>query len=167
MAENEADAAQPEDNPKTIRPQKIYQKDVSFETPNSPQIFRKKWDPTIEVEFQSSARAIQDDLYEVVIALTVTTSVEGETAYLAEVHQAGIFTIQGFDPEALHLNQNVHCVIILYPYACAAVSDLVTRGGFPQQLLGPLNFEKMYMDRVNRLRESAATESEQPDPQHA
>jgi len=164
MAENET--AQ-EGKTKAIRPQKIYIKDVSFETPNSPEIFRKKWDPTIEVEFQNSAREIEKNLYEVVITLTVTTSVAGELAYLAEVQQAGIFTIQGLDPNELHQNQNVYCVNILYPYASAAVSDLVTRGGFPQQMLGPLNFQKLYVDRINLLREKAAAEGKQPDPLQA
>ncbi len=167
MAENEADAAPQDGEQKTIQPQKIYLKDVSFETPSSPQIFTKKWEPEIKVEFQNSAREIDTNLYEVVVSLTVTTSVEGETAYLAEVHQAGIFVMQGFDAQDLHMKQNIYCMRFLYPYASAAVSDLVTRGGFPQLLLSPLNFEKMYVDRVNRLKENAAAESAQPDPQQA
>jgi preprotein translocase subunit SecB len=167
MAENEADAAQPGGEQKTIQPQKVYLKDISFETPNSPHIFTKKWAPEIQVEFQNSASEINTDLYEIVVTLTVTTAVEGETAYLAEVQQAGIFVMRGFDPQALHMKQNVYCMRFLYPYASAAVSDLVTRGGFPQLLLSPLNFEKMYFDRVNRLKESAAGEVEQADPQQA
>jgi len=167
MAENKADAAQQGGEQKTIQPQKIYLKDVSFETPSSPRIFTKKWAPEIKVEFQNSAKEIDTDLYEVVVTLTVTTSVEDETAYLAEVHQAGIFVMQGFDAQDLHMKQNIYCMRFLYPYASAAVSDLVTKGGFPQLLLSPLNFEKMYADRVNKLRESAAAEGEQPDPQLA
>lgn len=167
MAENEADAAPQDAEQKTIQPQKIYLKDVSFETPNSPQIFTKKWDPEIKVEFQNAAREIDTNLYEVVVSLTVTTSVEGEAAYLAEVHQAGIFVMQGFYAQDLHMKQNIYCMRFLYPYASAAVSDLVTRGGFPQLLLSPLNFEKMYVDRVNRLKENAAAENAQPDPQQA
>jgi preprotein translocase subunit SecB len=167
MADNEADATQQGGEQKTIQPQKVYLKDVSFETPNSPRIFTKKWAPEIQVEFQNSANAIDTDLYEIVVTLTVTTAVEGETAYLAEVHQAGIFVMRGFDPQDLHLKQNVYCMRILYPYASAAIADLVTRGGFPQLLLSPLNFEKMYYDRVNRLNEQAAGGAEQPGPQQA
>ena len=167
MAENEADAAQQGGEQKMIQPQKVYLKDVSFETPNSPRIFTKKWAPEIQVEFQNSANQIDTDLYEIVVTLTVTTAVEGETAYLAEVHQAGIFVMRGFEPQDLHIKQNVYCMRILYPYASAAISDLVTRGGFPQLLLSPLNFEKMYFDRVNRQAEKAAGEGEQPDPQQA
>ena len=167
MADNEADAAQQGGEQKTIQPQKVYLKDVSFETPNSPRIFTKKWAPEIQVEFQNSANVIDTDLYEIVVALTVTTAVEGETAYLAEVHQAGIFVMRGFDPQDLHMKQNVYCMRFLYPYASAAISDLVTRGGFPQLLLSPLNFEKMYFDRVNRLSENAAAEGGNPEPQQA
>jgi preprotein translocase subunit SecB len=75
--------------------------------------------------------------------------------------------MRGFEPQDLHIKQNVYCMRILYPYASAAISDLVTRGGFPQLLLSPLNFEKMYFDRVNRQAEKAAGEGEQPDPQQA
>ena len=75
--------------------------------------------------------------------------------------------MQGFDAQDLHMKQNIYCMRFLYPYASAAVSDLVTRGGFPQLLLSPLNFEKMYVDRVNRLKENAAAENAQPDPQQA
>jgi preprotein translocase subunit SecB len=167
MADNEADAAQQGGEQKTIQPQKLYLKDVSFETPNSPRIFTKKWAPEIQIEFQSSANAIETDLYEIVVTLTVTAAVEGETAYLAEVHQAGIFVMRGFDPQDLHMKQNVYCIRILYPYASAAISDLVTRGGFPQLLLSPLNFEKMYFDRVKRPAENATAEGEQPEPQQA
>jgi len=167
MADNEANTAQQDSEQKTIQPQKIYLKDVSFETPNSPRIFTKKWDPEIKMEFQNSVTEIDSDLYEVVVSLTVTTSAEGETAYLAEVQQAGIFVMQGFDAQDLHTKQNVYCVRILYPYAAAAVSDLVTRGGFPQLLLSPLNFERLYFDRLNRLRENAAHEGAQADTQQA
>jgi preprotein translocase subunit SecB len=167
MAENEANAEQQGSEQKTIQPQKVYLKDVSFETPNSPRIFTKKWDPEIKVEFQNSSREIDTDLYEVVVTLTVTTAVDGETAYLAEVHQAGIFVMQGFDVQDLNMKQNIYCMRFLYPYASAAISDLVTRGGFPQLLLSPLNFEKMYVDRLNRLRENAAGETGQPDTQQA
>jgi preprotein translocase subunit SecB len=167
MAENEASAANQGGEQKTIQPQKIYLKDVSFETPNSPRIFTIKWDPDIKVEFQNSATELESGLYEVVVTLTVTTSNAGETAYLAEVHQAGIFVMQGFDVQDLHMKQNVYCVRILYPYASAAISDLVTRGGFPQLLLSPLNFEKMYMDRINMLRENAGGENGQTGTQQA
>ncbi|HYQ71362.1 MAG TPA: protein-export chaperone SecB [Gammaproteobacteria bacterium] len=167
MAEDETSAAQQDIEAKTIQPQKVYLKDVSFETPNSPRIFTRKWEPGIEVEFRTSAHELETDLYEIVVTLTVTTAVDGQTAYLAEVHQAGIFVMKGFDPEDLHMKQNVYCVRILYPYASAAVADLVTRGGFPQLVLSPLNFEMIYRDRVKRKMEPAPDKSDQAEPQQA
>jgi preprotein translocase subunit SecB len=167
MAENEAGATQQGGEQKTIQPQKVYVKDISFESPNSPRIFTKKWEPESKIEFQNAVQQIDSSLYEVVVTLTVTTSIGGETAYLAEVHQAGIFLMQGFDAPELHMQHNIFCMRFLYPYASAAISDLVTRGSFPQLLLNPLNFEKIYMDRVNKLRESTAGESQQPDTQRA
>jgi len=155
MAENETNEMQSGDATKIIQPQKVYLKDISFETPNTPRIFTKKWEPEIQVEFQGSASKLEDDLYEVVASVTVTATIAGETAYLAEVQQAGIFTMQGFSEPELHKRQNVYCLRILYPYASAAISDLVTRGGFPTLLLSPLNFDKMYQDRINKLMESA------------
>jgi preprotein translocase subunit SecB len=161
MAENEATVAQTGGEQKTIQPQKIYLKDVSLETPNSPNIFTKKWDPEIKVEFQNSAKEIDTDIYEVVVTLTVTTSIAGETAYLAEVQQAGVFVMKGFELADLHMKQNVFCVRILYPYASAAISDLVTRGGFPQLVLTPLNFRQMYANSTNQPRETIDENSEE------
>lgn len=156
MAEDETNATQAEETSRIIRPLKIYLKDVSFETPNSPSIFTVKWQPSLEIEFQNSARQLDPDQYEVVVTVTVTTSVAGETAYLAEVHQAGIFEMSGFDAEMLHMTQNTYCIRILYPYASAALSDLVSKGGFPQLVLSPMNFERLYRDRINKLKESRA-----------
>ena len=165
MAENEANTAQQGGEQKTIQPQKVYLKDFSFETPNSPLIFTKKWEPEIKVEFQTSTKEVDTGLYEVVVTLTVTTSVDGETAYLAEVHQAGIFVMKGFDQKDLHMQQNVFCVQILYPYSSAAVSDLVTRGGFQQLVLSPLNFQQMYSNRFNQTKDSTGEAGEETGQQ--
>ena len=156
MADEQQAAPQNEGEQKSIQPQKIYLKDVSFETPNSPDIFLKEWKPHLGVEFGYSATATDDGLHEVVLVLTATVKVEGETAYLAEVHQAGIFSISGHSPEEIQRLHNVYCNRFLYPYACAAISDLVTRGGFPQLLLAPINFAQIYQ---RRLEEAQATEA--------
>ncbi len=95
-----------------------------------------------------------------VLALTVTVTVNGETAYLAEVHQAGIFSITGHEPDEVQRLHNVFCNRFLYPYACAALSDLVTKGGFPQLLLSPINFDLMYKKRLEEAQslKTATTE---------
>jgi len=147
MADDTEGAAQA-DNNKGIQPQKIYLKDVSFETPNTPGIFTRDWKPALEVELDNTATAIAEDTYEVVLTVTVKASIEDSTAYLAEVHQCGIFSIRGFEPDELQRMLNVFCPRLIYPYAAAALSDLVTKGGFPQLLLAPVNFEGLYAQRL-------------------
>jgi preprotein translocase subunit SecB len=140
--------AQPQDAEKVIRAQSIYIKDASFEAPNSPELFTKKWEPNLGLEISNSISTLEDDVYEVVITVTATISVEDKTAFLAEVHQAGIFILKGHDPDALKRLQHVYCLSTLFPYACATLSDLVTKGGFPQLLLAPVNFSGLYQKHL-------------------
>ncbi len=124
--------------------QKVYLKDVSFESPGAPQIFTKKWEPEVNLELNSSSKSVGEDTYEVVLRLTVTVKMGEETAYLAEIHQAGIFTVKGI-PEAQMGNVlSAACPNILFPFGREAVADLVTKGGFPQLLLAPVNFDALY-----------------------
>jgi len=146
MTDEQQPPAQKEGEQKSTRPQKIYLKDVSFEAPNSHAIFMKGWQPELELEVGNSIALTNDGLHEVVLELTVTVKVNGETAYLAEVHQAGLFSITGYEEEEEEYQRIYHipCNRMLYPYACAALSDLVTRGGFQQLLLSPIDWRKIY-----------------------
>lgn len=128
--------------------QKIYVKDLSFETPNSPQIFTEEWQPEINLNLNSESRPVADTVFEVVLSLTVTAKVGDKTAYLAEVQQAGIFTIAGFAEEELKPMLGAFCPNTLYPFARETVADLVNRGGFPQLLLAPINFDALYAQQV-------------------
>ena len=147
MADNEQAAAQNEGEKKGVQPQKIYLKDVSFETPNSPGIFTLDWKPNVDIEIDNKSALLAENLHEVVLTLTVTVKVGESTAFLAEIHQAGIFAMHGLDPEELHRAQHVFCMRMLYPYASASLTDIVTKGGFPQLLLAPVNFEGLYVQR--------------------
>jgi len=158
MSEEEQPEAQTEGDKKIIRPQKIYLKDVSFESPNSPELFTRKWAPKLAVEMNHSATMLEDDIYEVILAVTTTASIEDKTAFLAEVHQAGIFLLKGHEPDKLKELHHVFCLRTLYPYACAALSDLVTKGGFPQLLLAPINFaEALYRKKPQQTSDQSAT----------
>lgn len=157
MSEDEQPVAQTEDGEKIIQPQKIYLKDVSFESPNSPTLFTKKWTPKLGLELNNSVSLLEEDLYEIILTITATVAIEENTAYLAEVHQAGIFVLKGFEPEELQRLHQVYCLRTLYPYACAALSDLVTRGGFPQLLLAPVNFATLYTKRLQETLEQDET----------
>ncbi len=131
--------------------QKLYVKDVSFETPNSPEIFTRPWDPKVEFNLASNAKQLQENLFEVTVTTTLTVTVEEKTAYLVEVCQAGIFAMVNFDEEELSPLLGSYCPNILFPYAREAVSDLVTKGGFPPMLLAPINFDALYAQHLQQV----------------
>ncbi len=131
--------------------QKIYLKDVSFESPNSPQAFTDgDWQPQINVQLNSSHKVITDDIYEVLLEVTVTAKHKEKTAFLAEVKQAGIFTMSGFPQENLAGMLGAYCPETLFPYAREAISDLISKGGFPQLLLAPVNFNALYSQQMQQ-----------------
>jgi len=127
--------------------QKVYLKDASFETPHSPEVFRSEWRPEANVELNTGQQQLGEGTYEVVVTVTVTAKLEEQTAYLCEVHQAGIFTITGMDSEMLEGLLGSYCPGLLFPYAREAISDLVTKGGFPPMVLSPVNFDALYAQR--------------------
>ena len=132
----------PPDGEFTIK--KIYCKDISFETPNSPAIFQLDWEPDADVHMRTDARKISPGEYEVTLVVTVTVAIGGTTAFLAEVQHAGIFGITGLTSEEMGPTLGSFCPSILFPYGREVVSDLATRGGFPQFILAPVNFEALY-----------------------
>ncbi len=135
--------------------QRIYVKDISFETPNSPAIFRQKWHPRINVDLNTNGVALEEGIYEVVLSLTVTAKLEDTTAFLVEVQQAGIFTIKGLQEKELPVLLGSFCPNILFPYAREVISDLVTKGGFPQLLLAPVNFDALFAQHQEKNRQQA------------
>ncbi|OOZ37172.1 protein-export chaperone SecB [Solemya velesiana gill symbiont] len=144
MTEN----AQPEQAAPEFALQRIYIKDVSFETPNSPVIFNENWDPESNLNLNSDVKKVGDNLYEVVLSVTVTTKLGEKTAYLAEVQQAGVFHITGFPDAEMGPMMGAYCPNILFPYAREAISDLVSKGSFPQLLLAPVNFDALYAQHM-------------------
>jgi preprotein translocase subunit SecB len=137
-----ADAAQP-----SFQIEKVYVKDVSLEIPNAPQVFLEAQQPQLEIQVRSDSTRFGDNLYEVAITVTVTAKAGEETLFLAEVAQAGIFSLKNVPEADLEPLLAVACPTILYPYARETVSDLVTRGGFPPVLLQPVSFEALYAQR--------------------
>lgn len=135
--------------------QKIYIKDVSFETPNSPVIFTQKWEPKVEFNLASNAQALENGLFEVSLTVTLTVKLEDKTAYLAEATQAGVFTVLGFEEQEMGPMIGSYCPTILFPFARETVSDLVVKGGFPPLLLAPVNFDALYMQHVQQQQADA------------
>ena len=134
--------------------QRIYTKDVSFEAPNSPAIFRKEWKPDLKLDLNVKHEKIEDRVYEVVLTLTATNKVEDEVAFLCEVHQAGIFTIgeEVQDGQLAHMLGSF-CPNILFPYARECVSSLVNRATFPQLNLAPVNFDAIFARHMQQQAE--------------
>ena len=131
--------------------QKVYTKDVSFEIPNAPQVFQEQGQADVKLSLSQRVEELGDNLEEIVLTVTVTATIDEKTAYLAEVAQAGIFLINGFNDQAKHAIVNTFCPNTLFPYARTAITNLVADGGFPPLTLQPVNFEQLYAQRMQQM----------------
>lgn len=153
-------AAQTEQQKGQFAIQRVYIKDVSFESPNAPEVFRGQWKPQINMDLNTRSNKLADDVYEVVLTLTVTAKNEDKTAFLAEVQQAGIFKIEGLEGGALHQTIGAYCPNLLFPYAREAIDSLVVKGSFPALMLAPVNFEAIYAQSVQQAKAQAEQQAE-------
>ncbi len=131
----------------TFNIEKIYVKDLSLEIPNAPQVFLLRDQPSMDVQLNTSADKVGEDVYQTVLTITVTAKATDKTMFLVEASQAGIFRIENVPQEELEAVLSIGCPNILFPYARETISDVVTRAGFPPVLLAPVNFEALYMQR--------------------
>ncbi|MCK5829464.1 MAG: protein-export chaperone SecB [Methylococcales bacterium] len=136
--------------------QKIYTKDISFETPNSPKIFTEKWEPTVDFNLGTNVETLENSLFEISLSVTVTVKCADTTAYLVEVTQSGIFSLDGFSEQEMGPMIGSFCPNILFPYAREVVSDLVAKGGFPQLLLAPVNFDALYGQHLQQAQQKSS-----------
>ncbi|MDJ0805214.1 MAG: protein-export chaperone SecB [Gammaproteobacteria bacterium] len=150
------EAAKQEEPKREFALQRIYTKDISFETPNSPAVFQKEWKPESSVNLNTEVAKLSDKVFEVMLTVTITTKISDQTAYLAEVKQAGIFGINGFPEQEMGPLLGSYCPNLLFPYVREVVSDLVTKGSFPQLLLQPVNFDALYAQHQQELAKKAA-----------
>lgn len=128
--------------------QRLYIKDLSFEAPRVPEVFQEEWKPEMALDLNTENKTLEDNVYEVSLTVTVTVKNENNTAFLAEVKQAGIFTIEGAPEDQLSHLLGSFCPSILFPYAREAISDMVVKGSFPQLVLAPVNFDALYMQQM-------------------
>ena len=157
MAENEqTPAAGPEQGERQFAIQRIYTKDLSFETPNSPALFKEQWTPDTNLNLNTEVQQLEEGLFEVSLSVTVTSKLGDKTAFLVEVKQAGIFNLSGFSQQEMGKMLGAYCPNLLFPYAREVVSDLVTKGSFPQLLLSPVNFDALYAQHQQKLAQQAA-----------
>ncbi|MCB1829065.1 MAG: protein-export chaperone SecB [Chromatiaceae bacterium] len=155
-----SDQKQAEQNQREFALQRIYLKDLSFETPNSPTIFIEEWKPESNLNINSNVNKLADDTYEVVLTITVTTKIGQKTAFLVEIQQAGIFAVKGFTDAELGHMVGAYCPNVLFPYAREVVSDLVSKGSFPQMLLTPVNFDALYAQHLHEQQKRAGESAE-------
>ena len=140
--------------------QKIFIKDASFESPSSPEIFREKWQPKTDVHLAAQNVKISDELYEVTLDVTVTSSQNERTAFLVEIKQSGVFLIKNFPQDQLGHLIGSYCPSTLFPFAREAISDVVTKGGFPPLLLSPVNFDALYQQQLAKIKEQQSSSAD-------
>jgi preprotein translocase subunit SecB len=147
--------AAPNQEQRHIGIQRIYLKDVSLETPNSPGIFQTDGTPDNNLNLNTGISQLAENVYEVVLSVTLTTKVGDKTAYLVEVQQAGIFLIQGFSDQERGPLLGAYCPNMLFPYAREAITDLVAKASFPQVVLQPINFDQLFVQHQQELAKRA------------
>lgn len=144
--------------------QRIYTKDISFEAPNSPAVFKDNWQPEINIGLGSEIQDLGGDAIELVLKVNVEAKHNDNTVFMVEVQQAGLFTVQGFSDEEADAVLGVAAPNVLFPYARELVSDLVSRGSFPQFVLQPVNFEALYTQQRQAKAQQAAAAEESDAP---
>ncbi|MCH9689670.1 MAG: protein-export chaperone SecB [Gammaproteobacteria bacterium] len=128
--------------------QRVYVKNLSFETNSTPAIFQEEWTPDLNLDLNTAHTVLDDNgTFEVVLTVTATVKNKEKTAFLIEVQQAGIFTITGTEEAQLDHLLGSFCPSLLFPYAREAISTEVVRGSFPQLVLAPINFDAIYMQQ--------------------
>ena len=158
MSEELANGAATEATGPVFTVEKVYVKDVSFEVPGAPAVFNEQAQPQLQMNLQQAVQRLNDSAYEVVLGINLTCTIGDKSIYVAEVKQAGVFGLAGFDAAALDGMLGVHCPTVLYPYARQLISDLIQAGGFPPFFLQPINFEALYAEGLRQRAAQQAAE---------
>ncbi len=163
-----ADENTPQDNgagatqeaPRGLQIKRIFLKDLSFETPMGVEAFNRAWKPKIDQELNVQVNNLDENHFEVVLLMTITAKMDDKTVFLVEVKQAGLFAIQGLEKAQLSQVINTTCPQILFPYAREVIDSTLSRGGFPPLMLPPINFDAVFAQAVQQVRQKG--ESAQP-----
>ena len=143
---------------------KIYVKDFSFESPQTPTIFKAgEWSPQTNLNLRSSHNVVDDDLHEVVLTITIDAKEGEKTIFLVELHQAGLFEVSGYGKDEMGAIIGSFCPNILFPYARESIASIIQKGGFPEFVLQPINFDALYMQS---LQQKAAAEAAAAEEKH-
>jgi preprotein translocase subunit SecB len=167
MAENQQAAAGSDNqNQPQFALQRIYVKDLSFESPNSPLVFQEQWKPQVNLDLNTSHNKVSDNQYEVVLSLTVTAKVGEKVAYIVEIQQGGVFLVQGIEGQQLGQMLGASGPTIRFPSARDAIDGIVSKGSFPALMLAPVNFDAIYAQALKRKQEEAAGEASEEQQTH-
>ena len=161
-----SEAATTEDSGPVFAIQRIYLKDLSFETPMGPSVFQKQWQPKVNQDLNTKNTKLENDLYEVALRLTLTVTDGEDTIYILEVKQAGIFAIKGLDPKQITHVINTTCPNILFPYAREAVDSVLSKGSFPALMLPPINFDALFASALKQAEEEGKEAPEGSETTH-
>ena len=137
--------------------ERVYIKDVSYEAPNAPHVFLEEGQPQTNIQLNISHRAINQESghFEVVLGITVNAKAGDKTVFLVEIQQAGVFLLQHISQEDMPKLLEIACPNVLLPFAREAINDFVGKGGFPQLLINPVNFEALYMQKLEASKKQA------------
>ncbi|ADZ92762.1 protein-export chaperone SecB [Marinomonas mediterranea] len=156
MADENNQEAQQAQGP-VLQMQRVFLKDISFESPRSPMIFQEEWKPELGLELNTKSRQVGENVYEVVLEITVNVKNEGEPAYLVQVQQGGLFTISGLEEQQLHHALGAFCPGTLFPYARENIDAIVVKGSFSPVMLAPINFDALYLESLQKQQPEAET----------
>ena len=137
----QAEGAPQEKEAGQVRLERLYVKDISFESPLTPAVFGQDWEPNVNLELNTRSQKVGDNHHEIVLTVTVTASLEEKTAFIVEVQQAGVFLMTGLPEPVLRRAVGTVCPNTLFPYLREAVDSLLVRGGFPALQMAPVNLE--------------------------
>jgi preprotein translocase subunit SecB len=155
---------QPEADKAQFAIQRIYLKDLSFETPQGAAAFQKQWKPKVNQDLNTKTVKIDEGVVEVSLRVTITMTDGDDTIYLVEAEQAGLFTIQGFNDEQMPQVLNTTCPSILFPYLRETLDNIITKGSFPALMLPPINFDALFASAVQQA--AAQADGNGDDTQH-
>ena len=145
---------------KQISIQKIYTKDFSFESPQAPAVFTKSdWEPKTNLNLRSTHSDLGDNNHDVILTLTIETKHEDKTLFLVELHQAGIFSVSGYEGDELAAVLGSFCPSTLFPYARETIANMVAKGGFPEFVLQPINFDSLFAQTQEQAAGAPASDS--------
>jgi len=140
---------------------KIYIKDFSFESPQTPIVFKSgEWKPQTNLNLRTAHTNVEENIHEVVLTITVEAKDEDKTVFLVELQQAGLFEIAGYEDEEFAAVVGTFCPNLLFPYAREAIAATIQKGGFPEFVLQPINFDALYMQSKQQQAEGKATPAE-------